>query len=312
MNKTMIVGLIAVSLGALLPVPSAQALDLANTCASDPAVMVDEIIDPYTSLHLTGDGGIDYCLGEVGNPGIPQIPDEFEVPDPDPTVLRPCEEGIGIETSARAYCFDKISCPKCDGIGGAEPPAGYDCRKGHDDNGMGGTHVSCEYDCVAGDELAIYVEADDTSYGTAEADGHTECGGAEADCDVHPSKNICTGASKGPATEQDYDADCNGESHETFDDYVTVACYAVGPSVICKLVPSAPGCNPELASRETSRECILALPAVPSSDLVDGLLQNVPPEAGSFLAFQFNQTSGFVIGSRIGADNVVFCWAGPF
>ncbi|MHB1262420.1 MAG: hypothetical protein ACYC2H_11975 [Thermoplasmatota archaeon] len=198
-------------------------------------------------------------------------------------------------------------------VTGVEPPAGYKCTEEEDDNGVGGTHVECEYACRAGDELAIYVEAHDVTYGTAEADGSTKCGGAEADCNVHTSKNVCTGASPTPTTAAEFEAECKGESHEAFDDPVTVACYAVGHSTLCKLVPQAPTCNDGAMSNQAIQDCFGNRPELMVDERAASLTGTIPEAPiSSFVAFTFTDTQGFAIGANHLESGEVTCWTGPF
>jgi hypothetical protein len=251
--------------------------------------------------------------------------------------VKPCPKGeIGLQINGAEGCRDgQAQVPNCVpatvgafALAGGDcpiqpknpPPPGEECKKTEDDNGFGGTHVYCRYDCMTGDQLGIYVEAHDKSWGKAEADGDTACGGTTADCDVQsPDKTICTGASGVPATRNEQGIDCHGESHEAFDDAVTVACYSVGVSTICKILTSVPECNQgwSVSSGSTTSNmaisaCIANLPLVLSSDAADEraawLLQTLPLSVGSFTAFEVDANGGFAIGATA-ARGPLTCWA---
>jgi hypothetical protein len=118
---------------------------------------------------------------------------------------------------------------------------GPTCSRSEDDNGFGGTHVSCKYDCSKNAVLAIGVHAHD---GDASAYGSTECGGASAPCDGHGGYT-CLGASQGITEFREEKATCSGHSDEFWDSPVTVACSAIGADeeAVCRVVPELPPCE---------------------------------------------------------------------
>jgi hypothetical protein len=148
----------------------------------------------------------------VPDPGqLPGLPDPQRVPNP-------CSGG-----------FDA-----CNPLA----PNGPECDDVDRDYGVGGTHADCKYSCPQLSELAIRVEAEDRD---ATVYGNTECGGAEAKCDL--PAYVCTGVSIGPALRDDQDKICNGFSREKVDSAVYVACVAVNPEsmqnpdeVLCAIV----------------------------------------------------------------------------
>lgn len=120
---------------------------------------------------------------------------------------------------------------------------GYACSNSDDDWGFGGSDVECNYTCPGAALVSIAVYAADTDAGTS---GATGCGGAVVDC-KSPGPT-CSGESAKVSHEEDKNAKCYGESHEKWDNEVTVACAAVGISnpdgALCKLIPKA--CKPSL------------------------------------------------------------------
>src|SRR5688572_15133749 len=66
----------------------------------------------------------------------------------------------------------------------------YTCVRSDDDNGMGGTHVSCKYKCPKNAEITIFVDASDKD---AVAYGGTTCADSSAPCQNPGSTPECAG-----------------------------------------------------------------------------------------------------------------------
>jgi hypothetical protein len=100
----------------------------------------------------------------------------------------------------------------------------YACKETDDDWGWGGSDVSCTYDCMSNSVIGLTVVAEDTDAG---AEGSTKCGGQEVKCREH-NNNECGNVSQGLTTSGEQAAECKGESHETWDSPMTVACTSTG------------------------------------------------------------------------------------
>ncbi|MEA3137433.1 MAG: hypothetical protein QOC71_1714 [Thermoplasmata archaeon] len=314
MNKTMI-ALIAVSLGAMLPVPAAQGLN--TGCASTDVENVEEILAQVGNVNLpdpdqngfdvcvvacpTGNGvdagGAEVCLGDVGVPKVPKIPDDPTIP------VDTCEDGeVGVRFQRGSSYTGR-----CQGLPGGLDGGHHPCKvTGYkkDDTGIGGTHATCYYACKKLDMLGIEVRADDTD---ADVSGYTDCGDANADC---PRTAVTCHGAGGPANSNQADQGCVGRSYEVNSSPITVTCIAAGAGAVCQLTGlTCPG----LQSSSANSWCKQQNPAL--DDWVDRLTTNLPDTPiTSFVSFQFQTTEtgveGFVVqfdGS--GAEPV--CWVGP-
>ncbi|HUR25499.1 MAG TPA: hypothetical protein VM327_05745 [Candidatus Thermoplasmatota archaeon] len=343
MNRTMI-ALIAVSLGALLPVPAAEASS--TVCAQETADKAVEDVSAALSRLLTNnvyrtpdeDVCVELCgqtmsTAAVATCGIPPVSTcakgsygllvgdaggclEPQPVDPDPVL---CKDGCvpncavpALTSVITALAYQANVCDALPTDDGNEPPPGEECKETDNDRGFGGTHVSCDYDCMAGDQLIIYGESDDKTWGKAEADGGTECGGAKADCIAFEAdKTRCAGASGKPATFRDR-ATCKGESHEAIDDEYTIACYAVGVSTPCKIVHVPKVCDADLKTAHMA--CASGLDvSSEQSEVIAGLLAIVPIDvAHSFVVFDVNGSSALALGSTVNETGAARCWSDAF
>lgn len=238
MDKT-IIALIAVSLGALLPVPTAQGEPV--RCPGETIGNVEDSLSQFVS----GDLRLEQTVCNLAGVNVPDptLPDPT-LPDPD----------VGnLPTLGDLYV------PKAKG--GA-------CAASDDGSGWGNPHASCPISCGVGSQLAMGVASADKPPGDATAYGHLNCGDTAGTC--NPTPRVCFGASVGPATEAG-SGSCEGYVDELVDDPMTLVCVAsagadfgdddpaeTAKRLVCQVYPDFPTCRDTFAAMAAS--CIAAHP----------------------------------------------------
>lgn len=294
MNKTLI-ALVAVTLGALLPAPTAQGMDTVTACAQK------EIEDRGLIVPTLADACVIDCNDQ---PGVLVASKEVCLTD-GPLVLEieTCEDGsIGVRAERTKLCrdvpgeIDPCMFLGCDDMpdlldAGSDGPH-HPCKPSYseDDGGFGGSHATCYYSCKETDTIAIHIVAEDPD---AKVSGYTDCGDAHADC---PKRDVtCAGAAPGLAGFDDQDQGCVGDTHEFYSSKITVTCVAGGLGLVCQLTGAL--CQPSTASSAAST-CILRFPDLEPN--IRALMANFPStEFMSFVTYEFVRdeagTHGFVV-----------------
>lgn len=300
MNRT--AAALALLLGSLAPIPSAQALD---PCVPvDDGSVADELLE--TGAHLE-------TLAQAANPCLPEdtctwvgehcplrCPDG-EVPFKDGChaprdVVQDCRTGACVgDPCEDSACPQPDSCDvlECD----PETPRDREpasCSRSEDDPGFGGTHVTCYYSCRELDAIVLTVSAEDAD---ADVTGHTDCGGASAKCPRQPY--ACVAPAAGLAQHDQPRQGCVGDSHEAFSSAVTVACYTLGSKeTLCAILDC------DLAARPSFAELCAAQNPDADAEALASLLGHVPdvPEVGSFVVAWAKGATGRALHYAGGAD----------
>ncbi len=205
----------------------------------------DELNQEWLGLNETeqleaGPRAVAEPVGVVDAPDLVEDEVTIAAPDAAPRVkrlvwsreLRGWMAGMSVVVIAMAAIAPAIDLPNLEGAAtipsSVEPGSnGPACQKAEDDGGMGGSTVSCRYDCYRDDVISIAVHASDKDAGTL---GNTVCGAAEASCNSPTVECVGNSLPEKAQTKQ-MGATCKGESDEFWDSPVSVGCVAAGTSV---------------------------------------------------------------------------------
>lgn len=263
---------------------------------------------PETPIEECPDGSVGVRV--AGKLFCAQVEDVQLPPSPFET----CPDGsTGVRVVSTRKCLGPVDVPEIPDVPklpGESQESADTCDDYDNEEGMGGTNVHCNYDCLPNEALGITVKSHDTEYVKPDVSGYTACGGANAECPR--TKSSCVGASIGVTKTKQNTADCRGRSHETFDSGVTVACVSVGACTVLADLPIL--CNDDLRTSNALAYCMQTSPVLAAHADQVAVLLGTLPESGlsSFVVFELAGDRGFSVrytGPRHGNES---CSGGPF